>query len=162
MSLNDLANSAYTNVSNTIVNESVLNAPVTDLALQGKDASLSISTSSGAVTQQVTPALWQQAAASQLLINNSAGANSINLIATASSVSDTGIRGFALQDALGIQTVGSAVLLKIFRTGAGTATVAVNGTTVMTSTGTCSLVAVEATARSVSTGSCEVAGVVIY
>lgn len=160
MSLNDQVNAGFSSVKDTILNVSALNAPVTDLALQGKDAALAVSTSSGNVTQEVPSALWQQAVFSQLLINNTAGANAINLVADDDS--DTGVRGFALQDALGIQTVGSAVLLKVFRTGSGTAAVQVNGVQVITSTGTASFVAVEATQRSTSTGACDVQSIVIY
>lgn len=160
MSLVDLANQGYTNINNTLLGESQVNAPLTALALQGNQPIADISTSGGSVSYQLSPALWQQGIQSQLLIHNSAGANSINLIA-ASSSSSSGVQGFALQQSLGLPQVGNVALLKVIRTGSGTASVQVNGTTVITSTGTVSLVTVQATQVNGSTGACQVNTLVV-
>ncbi|MFO0089776.1 MAG: hypothetical protein ACK518_03140, partial [bacterium] len=72
--------SNYKRIENTPLGVSFLKSPVSYILLSGKDVNVSVDTTGGNVIVELSPYNWEQAVVSTLVINNSAGANNINLV----------------------------------------------------------------------------------
>ena len=120
----------YSDIKNTTFSVSNLIDPVTSIILSGRDISISaVDTSLGSINLILTQTQWNQAVLSTLVIENIAGANSINLLAIDSL--DPNIRAAAIQVELGLNTAGATVVVNLVRYGSGTASITVDGTEVV-------------------------------
>lgn len=135
--------SNYSKIQNTPLGVSNLYSPVSSVLFSGKDINVVANTSLGSLTIVLDPYRWQQAVIATLVINNVAGANNINLVS--SNNPDPFIPSRVLQSVLRLTLVGSSVILKIVRSGVGTATISVNGVQVMDSSTVVAYVLVQAT-----------------
>lgn len=113
--------SNYKRIENTPLGVSYLQAPVSYILFSGKDVNVTVDTTAGNVIVELSLYSWKQAVISTLVINNSAGANNINLVSSTNS--DPFVVARVLQVALKLTTVGASTILRLVRAGTGTAIV---------------------------------------
>jgi len=130
--INNVSNVGYSKVSDTLLTPSVLNSTISDVLLKGNQAAFSVD-STVAVDVVVSADLWKQAQYAQILVNNVAGTNAIDLVGGTNANDDVNVG--AIQEALGITQPGAVAALKIFRSGATASTITLQGQTAVESTG---------------------------
>jgi hypothetical protein len=135
--------SNFTHIRNTLFSPSDLLDPITAILFAGRDIALTVDTSLGDITADLSDYQWQQSVISTLVLYNSAGANDVNLVALLDGTANE--QAAALQDALSLTQEGASVIVHIIRYGPGTATVSINGVIIMDSTASSGSAIIQAT-----------------
>jgi len=110
-------------INDTQLTASKLYHPVYNIITTGQESIITIDSSGGDVDYVPSPTIWRQGVVSNIVINNSTGANNINL--TPINVPLASVRARYLQEILSLSNVGDVAVLNIVKTGNGTASVSV-------------------------------------